>query len=81
VVRAASGGVVVLAVAFLAAWAVRVLTHRGSLDHFNAVPLPGDHPAPAATPFVVAAAALLTGLVLWRRRTVRGPGSPGRRWG
>jgi hypothetical protein len=73
VVRAASGGVVVLAVAFLAAWAVRVLTHRGSLDHFNAVRSLETIPPPAATPFVVAAAALLTGLVLWRRRTVAGP--------
>lgn len=71
--RVASAGTAVVAVAFLAAWAVRVLSRRGAVDQLSAVRALDSLPTPAATPYVVAAAALLCALAFVRRRGLAQP--------
>ena len=64
---------ILVAVAALAVWAVRILPRRASIDHFNAVRSLETLGEPAATPWVAAVAVLLVVATMARRPALVSP--------
>jgi len=71
--RLLSGASIAAALAFLTAWAARILPRHGAIDHFNAVRSLDTLKVSPATPYLIGAVLLLVALLALRRRSLMHP--------